>query len=182
MPPLTKAAVLLGAGLFAQSASAIVNVACNSAFAPTRPPLSTLLPDNPAFARCIEITGWGDSARFVPSGTGGAGTAVLDAFSLTLRGEGPEVMLFRQRQLTGQPMTGVVALWQVSTTTPVGAIGGVELSEVLVQSVSTSTTVDGHATSILLLPTAATWRAWRSGSPGPGGAPAIIFTRDFANP
>lgn len=102
MPPFTMAAVLLGAGLLAQSAPETVNVACNDGFALTRAPLSDWLPASvPQFARCIEIGGWGDSARFVQGSGGTTGQVVLDAFSVTLRDEGPEVTLFRQRQLTG---------------------------------------------------------------------------------
>lgn len=190
MSPFSTAAVLLGAGLFAQSAQEPVNVACNASFALTRPPLSTLLPDAPEFANCIEITGWGDSARFVPGSTGGggSGSVVLDAFNVTLRGETPEVMLLRQRQLTGQAFTNNLVLWQVRPPVPqggpagqpAGALGVVELQQVLVQSVTTSITADGSATNVLLQPSRAIWRAWRPTTPGPGGDGDVRFEFDFS--
>jgi hypothetical protein len=184
MPPVATAAILLGAGLLAQSDPSSVNVACNNAFSPTRPPLSTALPAGVGvFDRCIEIDGWGDSARFVADGGGGGlGSVVLDAFSVTLQDEVPEVMLLRQWQLSGQVIVAPIFLWQVRLETPAGAVGGVELAEVVVQSVTTSITVDGYATRILLQPRGAIWRAWRANAPGPGGAPSIEFNRNFANP
>lgn len=181
MPSMTTAAVLIGAGLLAQAAPESVNLACNSGFALTRPPLSTWLPSGVTeYANCIEISGWGDSARLV--GTGANAVLVLDAFSVTLRGEGPEVMLFRQRQLTGQVLPGAVSLWQVSLVAPVGARNSVELSQVIVQSVTTSITADGYSTRILLQPRSATWRAWRLAEPGPGGTAAIIHAHNFTDP
>jgi hypothetical protein len=181
MPPLTTAAVLLGAGLFAQPSPDFVNVACNDAFALTRPPLSALI--GPTGARCIEITGWGDSARAILSGGGGGGggSVVLDAISVTLRGEGPEVMLFRQRQLTGAAMTGELRMRQYRLGSMPAFVSELALSQVLVQSVSTLVTVDGTATSILLQPGAATWRAWRINEIGEAVDP-IEFTRDFTAP
>jgi hypothetical protein len=191
MPLLTQAAALLGAGLLAQSAQEPFNVACNTAFAPTRPPLSTLLPAGTAFANCIRIEGWGDSARFVPGttgGGGGAGRVVLDAFNVTLRGEVPEVMLLRQRQLTGQAITGTITLWQVRPAPsaggppaqPAGALGGVELTQVLVQSVTSSITADGYATNVLLQPRTAIWRAWRTPNPDPSDTADARFEFDFS--
>ena len=191
MPPLSTAAVLLGAGLLAQSAQQPLNVACNAAFAPTRAPLSTLLPAGTAFANCIEIAGWGDSARFVPGtsgGGGGAGRVVLDAFNVTLRGEVPEVMQLRQRQLNGQAIPGTITLLQVrpaasmdgAPVEPAGALGGVELAQVLVQSVTTSITADGYATNVLLQPRTAVWRAWRTPNPAPSDSADARFEFDFS--
>jgi hypothetical protein len=185
MPLLTTAAMLLASGLPGQSSPNTINIACSTDFPATRAPLSTELPSGVSqFERCIEIEGWGDSARFVPSPTGGSaggGRTELDAFSLALRGEGPEVMRLRSRQLAGQPILGGLALWQVRLSPmPKGTFGGVELTDVQVQSVTTGVDIDGTTTRVLLQPREATWRAWRPSAPGPVADSAVTYSIDFS--